>query len=670
MKLSQRIWVDLIRKDRNFSQLKKFCAKNINCLDELTLFFGGTHSGCMPLKEVEEDAFLMKSRMAELRELGFKQVGINVLCTIGHIDEGYSRYQDNPYATIVGYNGARSKSCLCPVHEDYLHYIAEKYRIVARSKPDFLWVDDDIKLFWNEVKFGCFCDTCMDRFNRKNGTSYDRESLVAAMEKPDAVELRKRFVKDTSDKITELLGVIKNAVRETVPDIPLGFMTQRQCWSTYNGMSFADWFGALDAVKGRPGEGFYRDAVPDDVCTKVLSCSRQAMEYSPTVTDIQYEVENFPYHIYEKSRRTVLNEATLAVAAGMNGVLLNTLDYASLPEYDYSEVAGLYKCLGSHKPMWNRMEEFSQGFDGWGFYPALSSCYDQRRPLHNGESFFTTYENTVNHNVIQTYSICQIGVPLSMDRKAACGVILAGDLPDGFTDEELGEFLSGVVIMDAGALAALERRGLGKYTGVRFVEKADKDCKEYYNTTDPINSNVTEEYRCIHPAFWGGGGAALEKLDDSLRVVSYLCDAGGRRIGIAASLYENELGGRVCVLGYGAWHKILSYSRRVQMAAICDYLTRNTMQAKILSSIKAAEFIRISTDRKKTLLTVINLSLDPSGEIKVAVRNASRGILLHGAVSGETPLTAERKGEYGIFTLPSFAAYDCQALLAESAASP
>jgi hypothetical protein len=91
------------------------------------------------------------------------------------------------------------------------------------------------------------------------------------------------------------------------------------------------------------------------------------------------------------------------------------------------------------------------------------------------------------------------------------------------------------------------------------------------------------------------------------------------------------------------------------------------MQAKILSSIKAAEFIRASADRKKTLLTVINLSLDPSGETKVAVRNASRGILLHGAVSGETPLTAERKEDYGIFTLPSLAAYDCQALLAESA---
>jgi hypothetical protein len=667
MNLAQRIPFDQVVKDENFSQLKKFCAVNTGILDELAFFFSfnSTHNGYTPLEAVREDASLIKRRMAELRRLGFKRVGINVLCTIGHIDESYSLYQNNPYVTIVGYDGARSKSCLCPVHEDFRQYIAGKYRVIAESEPDFIWVDDDLKLFWNGVKFGCFCDSCLDRFNRKAGTGYSRESLVAAMEKPDAVALRALFVRDTSDKITELLAVIKDAVRGVNPRMPLGFMTQHQSWSTYNGMSFTDWFGALDAVKGRPGEGFYRDTVPDDVCVKVFSCSRQAAEYPPSVTDIQYEVENFPYHLYEKSRRTVLNEVTLAVAVGMNGVLLNTLGYGRLPEYDYSEVAGLYQCLGSHKALWNRMESFSRGFVNWGFYPAISSAYDRRRPLHGGESFFTTYENTRNHNVMQTYSLCQIGVPLSMDRESACGVLLAGDLPDGFTNEELKAFLSGALILDAGALAALERRGLGKYTGVRFIEDADNDCREYHNMADPVNAGVVEEFRCVHPAFWGGGGAALEKLDDSVRTVSWLCDAGGRRLGIAASLFENELGGRVCVLGYGAWHKVLSYSRRIQIAHICDYLSGNAMQAKILSSIKAAEFIRTSADRKKTQVTIINLSLDPSGEITMAVRNASRGVLLSGVDPRETPLTAEREGEYGIFTLPNMTAYESRVLLAE-----
>ena len=76
--------------------------------------------------------------------------------------------------------------------------------------------------------------------------------------------------------------------------------------------------------KGRPGEGFYDDTEPQGVYVKVLSTARQAAEYPAMVTDVQYEVENFPYHDFQKSRRITLDECTLALAAGMNGVLLNT----------------------------------------------------------------------------------------------------------------------------------------------------------------------------------------------------------------------------------------------------------------------------------------------------------------------------------------------------------
>jgi len=112
-------------------------------------------------------------------------------------------------------------------------------------------------------------------------------------------------------------------VRQVNPALRLGFMTQHQGWSTYNGMDFEAWFGALGAVKGRPGEGFYFDTVPDDVLNKALSTSRQACEYPDTVNDVQYELENFPYHNWQKSDRIVLAEMGMTFAQGMNGVLLN-----------------------------------------------------------------------------------------------------------------------------------------------------------------------------------------------------------------------------------------------------------------------------------------------------------------------------------------------------------
>ncbi|MDR2072382.1 MAG: hypothetical protein LBP60_02990, partial [Spirochaetaceae bacterium] len=324
MKLAQRLPYHSWRQDEGFKKILDFCLSYSDCLDELTFLTNYIHYGYYPLDAVREDCGILEKRIAAFRENGFSSVGINELVTVGHINEGYA-YNKSPFAPITGFDGQESKTCFCPSHEDMKQYIAEKYRILARTKPDFIWVDDDIKYFWNGVKFGCFCNTCMARFNKIAGTHYDRETLVKAMNKPDAVELRGVFVQDISDKISELLGIIKDAILGVDPRIKTGFMTQHQGWSTFNGMSFSDWFPALGAVKGRPGEGYYDDGIPENVCIKALSAARQASEYPPSVRDVQYEVESFPYHLFQKSRLITLDECTLAMASGMNGVLLNTI---------------------------------------------------------------------------------------------------------------------------------------------------------------------------------------------------------------------------------------------------------------------------------------------------------------------------------------------------------
>ena len=265
---------------------------------------------------------------------------------------------------------------------------------------------------------------------------------------------------------------------------------------------------------------------------------------------------------------------------------------------------------------------------------------------------------------MQTYTLCHVGVPLTMDKEAAAGVILTGDLPDGFTDEELMGFLSKSVIMDGPALRAIERRGLGKYAGVRICSTASDSISEHFNMSDPINEGLLDEYRDIRVAFFGGEGYILEKLDQAVREISYLETYTGVQLGLTTTLYENCLGGRVCVLGYAAYKKVDSLSRRTQLMRICDYLTRDRMPAKILDARKAAQFIRTSEDGTKTLLSIINLSIDDTGEIQVAVYGATHARLMKDN-GMDTLLTAQLDGNYGIFTLPNTAPYDMQILLAE-----
>lgn len=624
MKLTHVMQIGWLKDDAQYAILLEFLEKHRDCIDELSLCNDFCHTGYRPLQEQAPIFAVLRKRAMDLKSRGWT-VGLDILGNIGHIDEGYTCFGEVPYTPITSYDGTKSKCCMCPEDPMFQQYIEEKYRMALDGPWDFYWVNDDIKLFFNGVRFGCFCENCIRRFNTRMGTDYTRETLVAVMEQPEEVALRAAWVQDISDRMTDFLRLLGNVIRSAHPEIPIGFMPQHQSWSTYNGCDYATWFQALGASRGRPGEGFYFDTIPTDLYAKALATGRQAEEFPGSVTDVQYELEDFPYMRFQKSIRVNLAECTLAAAQGMNGILLRTLkseEGASLADHD-----PLYDAISGQRSIWDRMETFGNGMKTRGFYPALSSKYDQRRPLHNGESFFRFHNETRLENVIPTYALGHIGVPMTLDYHNADGIILHGNLSDGYTDEEIIEFLHGALILDAEALAALERRGFGRYTGVRTSNWFSDAVRERYNMDDDINEGIFDWYREVRIAFWNDKASALEALDSSVRVISNLENYRYETLGIAGSLYENELGGRVCVLTYSPFEKIYSISRFLQMQRICEFLTKDTLPAKIIDPCKAAQFIR--TDEKgRALYTFINLSLDCTKEIRVAIRGASTARLL------------------------------------------
>ena len=70
------------------------------------------------------------------------------------------------------------------------------------------------------------------------------------------------------------------------------------------------------AVKFRPGGGFYTDDNPLALLGKCHGVGRQNAFVPAAVTDIQYEHENFPYLVLNKSHAAYLAEIAGALAAG------------------------------------------------------------------------------------------------------------------------------------------------------------------------------------------------------------------------------------------------------------------------------------------------------------------------------------------------------------------
>ena len=663
MKIAQKLqsftWVE----DEAFRDTLSFLSAHRDAVDELTLVSSSSrsyHTELDPRKvlaAVRREVPFLRRRIAALRDAGFGSVGVDVGITIGHIDE--CPPEEHPVLRkIVGWRGDVSAGCNCPNNEAFLRFTEEKYSLYASAGPDFLWVDDDIKLFWNGVKFGCFCEECMGKFNEKNGFSYTRETLTAAMEEPDNTQLRALWVRDVCGRITALLSRISGAVRRTDPDVRLGFMTQRQSWSTYNGMDFPAWFGALGAGKGRPGEGFYFDTVPEDVLTKTYSTAQQAFAYPETVTDVQYELENFPYDSWQKSDRISVTELALAAAEGMGGALLNNVN----PQRRFEGLDRQYDLIARERPAWAAYLEAGRDWKTGGFYPAFSVRYDQLRTLEEGESFFQTLEQSPRHDVTRVYPLGKLGIPITMQPSGAWGVILTGSLSRGFTDGELTDLFRGGVLVSGDAVPDLERRGFGKYLGVCSAGHGSVGFFERFEPADPVNRGVGKVLeRNVHPAFFGGEAHWFEPADPAVRVVSRMISQPEGDVGIACSLYENELGGRVCVMGYAPFLRPYDLARFRQLSEIFLWLGGDRVAARLLTPGKTALFVRQGA--RGIGAAVMSLSLDGQERAEVAVRGASSGSLC--TPDGPLSVPCRKDGDWGVFDLGPLPPFEVRFLLTD-----
>ncbi len=662
MKIAQRLHYRNWNEDRQFEETIAFLQRHIDAVDEITLFSSNTTNGSFDdagtLDRLREDLPILQKRIQAFKDAGFKSVGVNVLITLGHIDEDKAPDHPLPFQKIVGYMGDISTSCHCPLDEDFISFTEEKYRLCASTHPDFIWVDDDIKIFWNGVKFGCFCPKCLSRFNEANGFSYTRETLVADMEIPENNALRGLWVRDISDRISLLLHRIGMAVRSVDPSIRLGFMTQRQSWSTYNGMNFPDWFASLGAQMGRPGEGCYFDAMPEQLLAKSFSTAQQAYEYPETVTDIQYELENFPIHRWQKSSTVAVTELALATAVGMNGVLLNNSnEFIGLRGQDQ-----LYDSIARVRKTWKLWLETGQGWKCGGFYPAFSLQYDQRRTMEPSESFFVTLEQQEKHDVTRCYTLSHMGIPISMQKSGAWGTILTGTLSQGYTDDELMNIFRGPVIVSGNAVKELERRGFGQYLGVQYLGGGSTGFYEEINPADPINAALLDTpVRNVHPSFWPASGDWFEPIADDVRVVSYIKAQESEMLGAGTTLYENSFGGRVCVLGYAPFDMQNDLPRFLQLSGIVQWLLGERQSVYLMTPGKTAFFVR--EGETGVGCAVLNLTMDEQEHTEISVFGDVQGWLC--TTEGKKGLKGKMIDGRTVFDLGASAPWEVRYFVAE-----
>ncbi len=657
--LSWRIGLLQWESDEAFERLLILLKNHQSVVDEVALFETITHHLYIPLDEYARRMAIAERRIIALHQAGIPSVGINVLCTIGHINEAWSYMPALPFQPMVGHDGSVSTSCACPNTTKMRDYVKSKYGMVADTKPDFIWVDDDIRMHNHGVTWGCFCPGCMDIFNKTIGYNITRNELVNAFNDPDKGQLRELWVTQNNSTIESLLTDVKKAVHRVNPGIALGKMGCGPGWTTYSGQSFSNWYVALGATKSRPGGGFYNDATPIAMFEKTLECGRQIIPLPSKIKDLQYELENFPYQKLKKSATALINECSLALAYGLNGIAFNMLGMSPQFEDSLSWMAA----IPSARSLWEKWVKHTAGMPVGGLWPAWSSELMARRTVKPGENWLGW---PIQYNINSPTVLGEIGLPLAPG-KSANGTVLSGRVAEAFSDDELKEILSGGVLMDTMALITITERGLGHLAGVKIAERLNNGLWERF-TDDELNGTATGQIRDARIEFWGeatGMGDILEPIAENVRVLSTIEDYFCRPRGAGMTAYENELGGRVVVAGYAQWIFLHSIAKRLQLQNIADWISRNTMPVRIDETIPLLAVTRIAGKGRYGAVMLLNAGMDSIQQATVHLRfKSTKGKLLQiGGNEITADITPEKNG--GVLSLQNIEPWGLRVILIE-----
>jgi hypothetical protein len=101
--------------------------------------------------------------------------------------------------------------------------------------------------------------------------------------------------------------------------------------------------------------------------------------------------------------------------------------------------------------------------------------------------------------------------------------------------------------------------------------------------------------------------------------------------------YENELGGRVVVMGYAPWIFLHSTAKRTQLQNAADWLTFGRLPVRIDETLPISPIVRSNEDASRGAVVLLHHGLEPVQSATVHVRAACKDVRMLTA-SGEEPL--------------------------------
>lgn len=571
-------------------------------------------------------------------------------------------YEGSPIEKMVGADGQVSDYSFCWRGIHLREYLQKQLSYYMEIKPDCVWVDDDFRASnHNPVEFGCFCSDCIKEFNHQYGSSFTRETLVEEILHGD-LKWRENYIAFMRRNLADLMYEMGKTIHDISPDTVLGL--QYAAHGAYTGYGYEFIFDAMKRATGknplsRPGGGTYDDHNPNEIIRKAVLLNWQNSMLPDYVQCKCPEIENLPFVVFGKTPAGTAFETSYYFANGNTDMSYSMLMSLNEPmEWHARE----FQLMSEQRGYWERMSDVNRNTYQSGLHYFMSREIWKKK-LSDSEGFFELSDEHPS----EAFVLIRDAVPISYDRNDMSLILLHPETAKVLSDEEVEFLLGKNVITDGESIDILTRRGY--QLGLNALPVSDTDALKMYEvfTEHSVNPQNVEKYVAstfapgrnnvymLEPETAGGEILALYQSE----ILKKNSSADGKEtLGIAETIITTPKGAKWAVLGYRPWKGIVPFYKREQLLDIADYISNNTLCARLLSPVQAVLLPRKDHNGRTACVSVANCTIGESGQLQLLVRNpAGEHFMFMSQYNGQGMLNAEKIGNEYRIELPSLNAW-------------
>lgn len=520
------------------------------------------------------------------------------------------------FSPMIKPDGSPTTFSNCPLDPEFQKGFAKRIALFAKiAKPSFIITEDDYSIHASTWGEGCFCDYHLKEFAKRTGKYYDREELNNIFVKRDlkSLELLRLFREVSKKSLVTLAELTRKELDKESPEIPMGTMQP--------GCADIDGNSTFDVAKAFAGDShipfsrihgtFYGKVDVPGIPARLFNVlyTKQTIK-NPFV--FYHESDTFPHTRFFKSGNEMKVIMAGAYSYGYNGSTFQTQQLLDDP----NEEKAFGKMFVKERKRFNQIVKIVKECEVEG----IQLCFD---------SFYNTIDD--NNDDVNPYwlnCIPDFGIPYTT--KESKIVFLDRRQARYSDDSEILNYLSKCVFLDGESAKILCERGYAKYLGVEIGSEMSGGKQSYdLGEREIICEGYLPELKgrnmpSAHMLSPEGNGKLFEiKVTNSKCEVltkaytfekKFICDAMTR--------YENEIGGKVVVMGMTVKNNrsqsLLNYRRKRIFEDLLLWCDSEVIFVK--DDPRIFVIVNKSKDNNSKLigmLTLTNLSSDNSDKLLI-----------------------------------------------------